>query len=346
VHFHAYKGKEAFRQVSCAPLHSSIDRTRVYLISYFCVSCDKIMSQPTLLKRIIGPSMLASYNDPFVRLVVKSFLNVLVQSLYGSTRDLKEMIRLGCSLWPKYVLPLHSAKLRETLESVRKMCPSVKSSGLSLKSHSKEIVSFLDVQILPQMRQCLEASIYCLCADSPLSYSRVAANNSQAELENMSYLTKCLMLAAFICQTNRADKDKQLFTIQKNGKKNNGNKRKNPGEDLAYGAAKRGASKLYRPRMFPMERMLSVFVSIVGLNKDQRSRGDRSIDYAILPANTGSADFFESMSHLRDIRVIHDKETPSEAVNLVAPKFWCSLTREEADVVAKSVSFPLEQFLI
>jgi hypothetical protein len=150
------------------------------------------MAQPTLLKRIIGPSMLASYTtgkDPFVRLVVKSFLNVLVQSLYGSTRDLKEMIRLGRSLWPKYVLPVHSTNLRATKESVCKMCPSVKSAGLSVESHSKEIVSFLDVQILPQMRKCLEASIYSLCADAPASSSRVVAANSHGELDSMPYLT-------------------------------------------------------------------------------------------------------------------------------------------------------------
>ncbi|CAB9521665.1 expressed unknown protein [Seminavis robusta] len=325
VHFQAYKGKEAFKQ---------------------------ILAQPALIKRIIGPAMFASQssgNDPFSQAVVKSFLNTLVQGLYGSIRDLKEMFRLGRTLWPKYMLPLHSSRLEQTTKSLHNLFPSLKNAPLSLESHWKQIVSFLDQQIRPHVKHCVQVSMYSLVggsSDGPKSATRASHDKALS----LSYLTRCLMVAAFICQTNKADKDKQVFTIQKNGKKNNANKKKSPGEDLAFGAAKSGLSKSYRPRMFPMERMLSVFVSIVGLNKENQkgANGSGSAgDIDVQPGHVGDTDFFQSLSNLRDIGVLHDRPSSSttDVANMIAPRFWCSLTREEADVVARSVNFPLQHFL-
>lgn len=318
-----------------------------------------------LLQRIVGPDILRSFssgNSDFTKRVVNSFLNMLVQSLYGGCRDLKEIVRLGRSLWPLYVLPLHSTRIELTMKSVDKMCPSPKGTLTTTTTDGKHILAYLDQQILPQIRQKLDRCIYTLLDDG-LSHdvskhvsSSGDSKNSYSHkegLQSVPYLTKCLMLAAFICQTNRADKDKQLFTIQKNGKKNNGNKRKSPGEDVAFsGASKNAISKQYRPRMFPMERMLSVFVSIVGLNQGQANSneappvGDAGVD----PSATGSSDFFESLSHLRDMGVLHDrangKASSAEDANPAAPRFWCSLTKDEADTVSRSVSFNLENYLI
>ena len=177
--------------------------------------------------------MLRSYlseNETFTKRVVNSFLNILVQSLYGGCRDLKEIVRLGRSLWPLYVHPLHSTQIGQTMKNVQNRYPVAKETTATVATHGKYILSYLDQQILPHMRQKLNQSMYTLQGDaaheSPLPHSGDSRKQGTGTegLQTLPYLTKCLLLAAFICQTNRADKDKQLFSIQKNGKKNGANK--------------------------------------------------------------------------------------------------------------------------
>lgn len=311
------------------------------------------MSQQLLLRRIIGPDMERAYSsndETFTKRVVKSFLNILLQSLYGGCRDLKEIVRLGRSLWPLYVLPLHSTRIDQTLKAVKKNCPLAKDTIATTTTSGKYILSYLDHQILTHMRQKLNHSIYTLRDDGHKTHLEklnfCGAHNKQTSgsevLQTLPYLTKCLLLAAFICQTNRADKDKQLFTIQKNGKKNSTNKRKSPTEDIAFGAAtKSAASKFCRPRMFPMERMLSVFVSIVGLNQEYNTSSNlrQHKGNGVDPSATGSPEFFESLSYLRDVGLLHDNE------NLATPRYWCSLTKDEAEAISQSVNFQLGNYL-
>jgi len=313
--------------------------------------------------------MLSAYetgNDMFAKQVVKSFLNTLVQTLYGSTRDIKEIVRLGRLLWPIYVRPLHSSNLATTMKSVQKLIPSTKSSMPTIQSNSKQIVSFLDQQILPQIRSKVDDFLYSFKGQegaeekNMTSYENATTStqlNSELDV-GTSYLSRSLMLAAFICQNNRPDKDRQLFTIQKNGRKASGGKKTSQSEDLAFGSSRNSAPKGYRPRMFPMERMLSVFVSIVGLHQDQMSkstnnrRADSHLrdDLSIAPGRTGSTDFFETLAHLRDIGVLHDRagrgSSAADLANLSAPKFWCSLTRDEADAIARRIDFPLADYLL
>lgn len=295
---------------------------------------------------------------------MKSFLNTLVQTLYGSTRDIKEIVRLGRLLWPVYIKPLHSTNIEKTMKTVQKMVPSSKISKPTVQENGKQILAFLDQQILPQIRSKVEHCLFSFAEKEKTQQQRSTATSKHIQqpqttehvgsAHSMGYLSKCLLLAAFICQTNRPDKDKQLFTIQKNGKKNSVNKRKSHGEDLAFGSSRNGSSKGYRPRMYPMERMLSVFVSIVGLNQGQQLVESKSQETtgseSITPGSIGSADFFEAMSHLRDIGIIHDKagrsSSATDTANLVAPKFWSSTTRDEADGVAKSIGFPLDDYLL
>jgi hypothetical protein len=392
VHFQAYKGKETFKQVS--PLWRTkafpAEFEACTVFSYFI---SQILMQPMLLERIIGPDMLSSYmtsksdgENSFFEQVVRSFLNTLVQTLNGSVRDIKEFVRIGRGLWPLYVQPLHSDKLDETLRSVQKIMPSSLSTKNNTQTNGKHILAFLDQQILPQIRSTLEHGLYSLAEEepqraTPTPSTTSSANNPigsfanqivpsrydasrQAQIvspdsgkQDLAYLGKCLMLAAFICQHNKADRDKQLFTIQKNGKKNNANKRKSPGEDLAYGTSQNSAPKSFRPRLFPMERMLSIFVSIVGLNQQNEkaggSSGQRQRGSEIKPAKIGSSDFFENLATLRDIGVLRDKAnvsapggaTSMDTINMSAPRYWCTLTKDEADHIARSVNFPLEDYL-
>ena len=324
------------------------------------------MSRPTLLERVVGPDMATSYvsgKDKFLKHVVKSFLNTLVQTLYGSTRDIKEIVRLGRLLWPAYVKPLHSGNIETTMKNVQKMMSSSKASRPTIHENGRQIVAFLDKLIIPQIRSKVDRCLFSFTDEgkaeqqqkSPTATKQTQEIHSESAgtEHSMAYLSKCLLLAAYICQTNRPDKDKQLFTIQKNGKKSNTARKKSHGEDLAFGSSRNVSSKGYRPRLYPMERMLSVFVSIVGLNQGQqpgRKSKEMGGSPTITPGSIGSTDFFEALAYLRDIGILHDKAGRSSSVtdtqNLVNPKFWCSTTRDEADTVAKSIGFPLDDYLL
>lgn len=276
------------------------------------------------------------------------------------------MVRVGRSLWPRYIEPLNSANIEKSLDTARRRLGTASSSSSTqaekgvTKGVENELLSLLDQRIRPQFSSKLELGLYTLTEDNLIngnaSTSFSGKSNAEAKasdsMEQTSYLTKCLMLAAFICQSNKADRDRHLFTIQKNGKRNNANKRKSPEEDIAYGTARATTAKSFRPRLFPMERMLSVFISIFGLNRHrqpgQSSRSNNNSVFDISPSTIGTSELSESLSHLRDIGVLQDNSSgigASSTINLVSPKYWCTLTREEADTIAKSVKFPLENYL-
>lgn len=288
------------------------------------------------------------------------------------------MIRVGRALWPTYVLPLdprniqstlNAARLRRskgrnstTVESVLIREGSVAQENASAEDLQKEILAILDEAILPRMKKCLEEELFTMKGDDTYAENTLSvASSSQYDLP---FLSKCLLLAAFVCQTNKPDKDKALFTIQKNGKKNNrqghrvGN---NDAEGLAFGSTtwEQQRLKMLRPRTFPLERMLSVFVNIVGLiggEERLRCSVNNSADTRDLLSSIGSTCFFENLARLREIGLLHEVQGPSigggdgfssfDGVNLVSTKYWCELNRDDAEALAASVDFPLANFLI
>ena len=231
----------------------------------------------------------------------KSFLGTLVQSLHDRTLDLKEYIRKGRELWTTYIEPLQSDRIGKTLETAKK------TAGIEDRSTiQSELLALLDRRFLPQLRRDLEK-------ETQLS----------DDIHEFPNLQKYLLLSAFLCQVNRPDRDRKLFSIQKNGKRRrNAPAAGNADEEGAFGAAAK------RTRTYPAERMLSVFVSVVGLNSggsdDERMR------------SLGSTSFFESLAELRQIGLIHGNSR----------RCWCSLTAAEAQSIAKSLNFPLDKYML
>jgi hypothetical protein len=352
VHFPAYQGQEIFKT---------------------------ILKNPRITELIVGrsiPSVVENrqQDDParlgFQETAVDSFLDTVVQSLSSVTRDTREMIRIGRALWPTYILPLDPRNIQRTFEAARQRLQRTKKQGLvesvllgssngpeySVKDLQREILSILDEAILPRMKKCLEEELFVIKGDD--THSSAENSSAGSSQYDLPYLSKCLLLAAFVCQSNKPDKDKALFTIQKNGKKNSrqghrtGN---NDAEALAYGSTtwEQQRLKMLRPRTFPLERMLSVFVNIVGLiggEEQLRSSNDDTVSFI------GSACFFENLARLREIGLLHEVQSSSTGggdgfgsfagINMTTTKYWCDMNREDADVLAASVNFSLENFLI
>jgi hypothetical protein len=313
----------------------------------------------------------ASATSEFRLAVYRSFLETLIQSLYDLTSDIKEYVRLGRALWPRYISPISSPAANvKTLESIRKAnackgknyTPKAADDAASLQ---RDILSFLDQRIFPHIRHTLEHGFGALAFDSP-AVLVVAGNNTsnkaetmnQSSLHNVPFLAKYILLAAYVCQANRPDKDKQLFSIQTNGKKRRSSAKgaTATGEEVAFGSGSQDQqTKTLRPRAFPMERLYSLYVSMVSLNpsKDLTSRDDDD-DSVIMShhedmlRSLGNVSFYETVAYLRDIGVLHDypKRSVSETIRLSQRSFWSSITRDEAQAIAKSVNFSLDRYIL
>ena len=162
-------------------------------------------------------------------------------------------------------------------------------------------------------------------------------------------LVKYLLLSAYVCQVNNPDKDRQLFSIQKNGRKRRGGGGANAEEEAAFGSSAADRLKSLRPRTYPAERLYSLYVSMVSLNAsndllaDDNGGGD---DEAL--KSLGNIHFFEMVAHLKSLGILHDypKRSPSDTIRLSQRSFWSSITKDEAQQVAKSVNFPLEKYVL
>lgn len=281
----------------------------------------------------------------FEQAVFRSFLDTLVQSVLDLTSDIKEFIRLGRSLWPKYVEPLGEDLVDATVQSARKALESKGGSSNPNDSVQRQILTILDRRIFPEIRRVLQRGVFTLEFDSPFVLTK-ATGPPNTEQHEMPYLCKYLLLAAFMCQHNRPDRDKHLFSIQKNGKRRrSSNGENNNGGDLAFGSTSQ-QPKTLRPRSFPLERMLSVYVSTIGLNQSLGSN-DGNTDRDERLGSLGTATFNESLAHLRDIGLLNEppSRTAADALRMSDARYWCSLTLDEAQGIAKSVNFPLDRYI-
>jgi Origin recognition complex (ORC) subunit 5 C-terminus len=314
-------------------------------------------------EELLSPSPNA--RNEFRRKIVETYLGALVQSMLSSTRDLREFVRLGRSLWPVYVQPLLSSNIEGTMGIVRTSCLARKPrsstslhDNISSSDLESELLPFLDKRFLAIIGKSLAMGLYSLSMDSPvvvkdgttvdmgLDYPR------QLPARKMPYLRACLLLAAFICQNNKADKDKRVFSIQGNGKKRA--RHHQPMErtdDIAF-ISRIGALqqlRVVRPRPFPLERMLSIFVTIVSLNPPTTPTPIGNGDDLL--RSLGSSHLFGNLAQLCDLGYLHQISNTigsikSEVLALTGSKYWCSLSRDEALSIATSFDIPLNNYLM
>jgi hypothetical protein len=290
----------------------------------------------------------------FHKRVIDSFLNTLAQSLSGSTRDLREFVRLGRSLWPVYIEPLQPSRIEITMGLVKKNLVQKSASPLSedCSSIESELQALLDRTFFPHISAALSEGLFSLSLDSPFIICPVAKVSNGQSVKNQPYLLNCLLLAAFVCQNNRPDKDKRVFSIHGNGKRRARNQVHDAEEDVAYGSTvgEQQQLKMLRPRPFPLERMLSIFVTIVGLNPANARFVVGMEDREEILQTLGSSHLYENLAQLRDLGYLHEAKyngsIKAEQMNLNGSKYWCSLTREEADILAKSMGIPLDNYLL
>jgi len=261
--------------------------------------------------------------EGFSAQVYQSFLASLTQLFSDSTRNVKDFIRLGRSLWPMYMAPLQAQQVDATVDHIRVQKGYEEASQVQ----PQEILTHLGRRFLSMVGRKSKSLLYDPLLDCPMS-SSATLEQSRAQHVQPSFLSQCLMLAAFICQHNRKERDKKVFSLQSTGKR----KRKQQEDDedqLAFEPSEE--LKSLRPRPFPLERVLSIFVMLVKLNSP-----DIDLD------SLGTWHLFEDIAQWVDLGLLH----PDATINYNRPKFWCSLTKTEALRMASKIGIPLETYIV
>jgi hypothetical protein len=277
--------------------------------------------------------------------------------LYDLTSDMKEYIRLGRGLWPLYITPILPNHINTTISTIQKTnsCKGLPSTTVNMESMQRDILSFLDQKIFPQIRYTLQHGLGILSFDSSGINTLDLRNQIKDTDNDLPILVKYLLLAAYICHTNRQDKDRQLFTIERNGKKRRKTKEADIDEETAYGiGSQHDVPKTIRPTTFPMERLYSLYVSIVTLCRSHNSslyltdNDSNDIDDNEMFRSLGNVRFLDTITYLRDIGILHDypKRSVTDPIRYSQRLLWTSITRDEAHRIATSIEFPLDRYIL
>mmetsp|Transcript_26305 Transcript_26305/g.39124 ORF Transcript_26305/g.39124 Transcript_26305/m.39124 type:complete len:288 (-) Transcript_26305:3728-4591(-) len=245
------------------------------------------------------------------KMAYEAMIESLLQSLLSSTRDVCEIIRLSCLLWPRFIEPL--AKETDS---------SIPVSGVNR--------SLLDRESRPYISALLKTCLFQPHAELPSRKTSDSSLKNSLTLESfMTTQTKFLLIASFLCQHNAEKLDPYLYTARQKGKRRQKNKNALPDDE------ENNSTGTSRP--FPSERLLSIFSSIYG-------------QYGCCSdtASVGSILLFKSLADLQSLGYLVDSGSVSSNNDksfFVSKKFRCTLSKELADQISTSVNFPLARYL-
>ncbi|KAL3923928.1 MAG: hypothetical protein SGILL_001362 [Bacillariaceae sp.] len=283
--------------------------------------------------------------------LVDSFWNTVVQFTSDTTRDARDFIRLGRALWPIYVAPIQSAQVHTTMENVAKRLGFSTENIACLKNKTasleRELVRVLGTRFHAHMVNMSKTSD--LASVSWDENGRMASSDNNAtpsfstdRSATLTFMRSCLLLAAFICQHNKASHDQKVFSIRGNGQRRKSKAMEDiyggNDEDQAFGNASRS-------RAFALERVFSIFVTLVRLNPTSDED-----DLDSLMESLGSTRLYVDLLHLVDLGYLrstaHNGLVKGEQINLSTARFTCSLSEDEAVDIGKRHGIPLEQYLL
>ena len=305
-------------------------------------------------------NLAAAVRSKLVDLVYTSMINTMVPTLMPSTTDIGEFIRLSRMLWPIYLSPLDKCKdndsihktmwsiLRDHWEEMRtneetesgcafiqKIASLAKNDGdgAQPESKSKRLTELLGLQSREMMREILSKAA---AMPGRALQGRRRDVDVVPYAARLPYTTKFLLLAAYLCQQKRNDQDYiNLFTSHNTGRRRGG--KKPDGQDGSAFAASSIELK-QRQHTFPMERMISVFHAIISQYGDANRSGPT--------AELGTGILFRKTSELVAARLLNPfgRSHSDDALDLPSAKFVCTLSKEDAEVIAAAVGFPLVKY--
>ena len=301
--------------------------------------------------------------------------------MYDICRDMNELIRMGRLLWPLYIQPLSSASALEQMykhvvvaaqeTSMEKTIPSSGHDASLTRGNSAStdalVLEYLDRKALSKFRHTIDVCFCSIMTADPqeinnnrsrVENSRVVSGKKRSLLEQMSSHARYLLLAAFLCQVNRAERDRALFSTERNGRSSQRRRSTTPEDDESTALGK--TTNLFRLRSFPLERMMSIYVSLIGLHDQRMTRtmttqeeetNQHRWQWDRFVAASLQERFGEVLYHLRSLRVIQlasssSLDTRDGAIRLSEPRYTCHMTLDQAYSVADSLDFPLDRYML
>jgi hypothetical protein len=325
IHFNAYKGANEFRDVLTTP------HLRQLVMADVDLGDDVNKSIPFAYRLLLNQ-------------LHASMVEIIVQSVDDITRDTREIIRLSRISWPIFLDPLFKKQdVREEFIGQLKEGNSILKGTLVAKlgQHFRPYIKRLISQCLLQPGQILTLS----------------DNDSTSFSLALPYLSKFLLLAAYLCQNNTPDKDQTLFTSQGKGKRKKISANQN--ESISHASNQITQRKLKSDRIysFPLERMLSVFSSICNkYGYDMDSDALKSIvgKELYLDMNSiGSTALFQNIAELKAMGLLEEvgsnsafEDSKIYSRSVTSTKYICNVSRKQVDSIASELNFPLMEHLI
>jgi hypothetical protein len=274
-------------------------------------------------------------------------VEILVQSVESTTNDVREMIRLARILWPIYVMPLNGLG-----NQLLKQCCSSNGGGNENILNGKVSVELGEkarFHIKRLLNECLLQPYKSLRDVTPGKDKQATVEKNGSTLAgSLSYRTKFLLLAAFLCQSNKADHDRKLYTNQASGRRKRRRKNQqneNAAENITHASSAKAQQLLRSEKVpsFPLERLLSIFSSISAKYSTGMKHFVNNVD------ELGSIGLIANLNELRQLGYLTRTSSSTNSVldknRIVATKYICNLSQNEAIQLAKDVKFPLANYL-
>ena len=293
-------------------------------------------------------------------IIYKSMINSFLQIVNSYTCDISEIIRLARLLWlssiavfddPESNQPfqdlgwqLMSCLKKETGKTLPccanndcALCMNnFHNDGLELNNLKVKFLEMLDHNVRETMRDLL--------ANVLMMPGRVIEKRlDKPYAERLPYTTKFLLLAGYLCQQKRQEQDVNLFTTINAGKRTNrGAKKSDDGTAYAFSSADLKQLRVAKIPSFHVERLLSVFTSIIG-QYGQTSLQSKKV------ADMGTDEMFKIVSSLIVGGLLRCGSNASanhliDQSDFMLEKLTCTLSTDDAKTIASSVGFPLDKY--
>ena len=287
----------------------------------------------------------------------KALTGILIQSVESTTRDVREMLRLLRIIWPFYLKPLVNDENDELLQECFPGDPDNDEEFVL----SGRAIEKLGQKVRPYVRRMLNEcllqpgqTLHMDINDSQVPEQSQKDNNyghrTSTFAQDLPYNSKFLLLAAYLCQSNKSEHDRKLYTNKASGKRKQNKKNQQNAtsvENITHASSRKAQQNLRSERTssFPLERMLSICSSIYSKYAEALPGSKTSVD------NLGTISFFANIAELRQLGFLtctnptHDTTKSFYSKAVPFSKYTCNLSREEADSISSQLNFPLKDYL-
>ena len=383
VRFYAYRGRQIYRSIFLLPkmkeyVFGCDEPSAVLSSAPMCQGARQIMTTArdrlynamikTILQSLEGMTRDIREMQRFARIFWPIYISPLTcNSGRGRSCPIKQKF---CSVLSRGDTQARSSSTGLCHQDSCGFCRNISSGNSSSGSGGKieSVLEMLDIKGRKPMRdimskclftpvQKLDSTLYPrACADS--THLETIRSLQSSSLGQLSYMAKFLLVSAYLCQNNRQEQDLALFTNHNKGRRGKGRARNSGAGDTeealyASSAAAQQQLRSLRPSAFPVERMVSVFSSILSKygTESELLGGEMQDDGYLDVSRIGSVRLFECLAELRDFGLLRDvsgaaADAGNDPIDLNARKFVCNLSNADALTLAKEVNIPLQKYML